>query len=256
VKPIAHGRLAAALAVALVFGTGAKAAEIKILSSNILRGVLQEVTPKFEQTTAHTLSITYEAPGQIEAGLVRGDPVDMVLLGAPGIEKFQKEGFTTADSRVDIASNRIGVAIRAGAPRPDIGTVEAFKHMLLAAKSIVYTDPATGGTSGIQFAKVIERLGIADEVKAKSILNDGSLSAELVARGDAEIAIQYISEIVPVKGVDLVGPLPEELQDVTVVAAAVTTKSAQPEAARALIDFLTSPAAAAAITARGMTPSR
>jgi molybdate transport system substrate-binding protein len=228
--------------------------EIRILSSNILRGVLQEITPQFERERACKLTIEYGPPGQIKAKLKCGDHADLVLLGAPGIEELQHEGLVLAESRVDIANNRIGVAVHAGAAKPDISSVEAVTRTLLAARSIVYTDPAVGGRSGIHFAKVLERLGIADQLKAKSILNDGSLSAKLVARGEAQIAIQFIGEIVPVKGVQLVGPLPEELQDVTVVAAAVTRNAAAPAAAKALIDFLKSPSATAAIKAGGMEP--
>ena len=228
--------------------------EIRILSSNILRGVLQEITPQFERERACKLTIEYGPPGQIKAKLKRGDHADLVLLGAPGIEGLQHEGLVLAESRVDIANNRIGVAVHAGAAKPDISSVEAVTRTLLAARSIVYTDAAVGGRSGIHFAKVLERLGIADQLKAKSILNDGSLSAKLVARGEAQIAIQFIGEIVPVKGVQLVGPLPEELQDVTVVAAAVTRNAAAPAAAKALVDFLKSPSATAAIKAGGMEP--
>jgi molybdate transport system substrate-binding protein len=228
--------------------------EIRILSSNILRGVLLEITPQFERETACKLTITYGPPGQIRAKLRSGDRADLVLLGAPGIKELQHEGLVVAESRIDIATNRIGVAVQAGAAKPDIGSVEAVKRLLLDARSIVYTDPAVGGRSGIHFAKVIDRLGIADQLRAKSILNDGSLSAELVARGEAEIAIQFISEIVPVQGVQLVGPLPEELQDITVVAGAITRNAENPVVAKALVDFLTSPSAIPSIKARGMEP--
>jgi molybdate transport system substrate-binding protein len=228
--------------------------EIRVLSSNILRGVLQEITPQFERETACKLTTVYGPPGQIKKSLMSGDQADLVLLGVPGIEDFEREGLIADGSRVDIATNRIGVAVRAGAAKPDIGSAEAVKRLLLDARSIVYTDPAVGGRSGIHFAKVIDRLGIADQLRAKSILNDGSLSAELVARGEADVAVQFISEIVPVQGVQLVGPLPEELQDVTVVAAAITKNAASPGAAKALVDFLKSASAAPAIKARGMEP--
>jgi len=185
---------------------------------------------------------------------MRGDQVDLVLLGAPGIEDLRREGLIAAGGCADIATNRIGVAVHARAAKPEIDSVEAVKRMLLAARSIVYTDPAVGGRSGIHFAKVIDRLGIADRLKDKSILNDGSLSAEVVARGEADVAIQFISEIVPVQGIQLVGPLPEELQDVTVVAAAITKDAANPALAKALINFLRSASVLPAIKARGMEP--
>ena len=228
--------------------------EIRVLSSNILRGVLQEVAPQFERETACKLTITYGPPGRIKTSLMRGDQVDLVLLGAPGIEDIRREGLIAAGGCTDIATNRIGVAVHARAAKPEIDSVEAVKRMLLAARSIVYTDPAVGGRSGIHFAKVIDRLGIADRLKDKSILNDGSLSAELVARGEADVAIQFISEIVPVQGIQLVGPLPEELQDVTVVAAAITKDAANPALAKALINFLRSASVLPAIKARGMEP--
>jgi molybdate transport system substrate-binding protein len=160
-------------------------------------------------------------------------------------------------SKLVLARVGIGVAVRAGATKPDISSVEAFKRALLAAKSIVYTDPAVGGTSGIHFAKVLDRLGIAQEIKAKSILNAQAAitpSAEIVARGEAELGIQLISEIVSVPGAELVGPLPAELQAMTVLSAGIVINAQEADAARALFKFLTSPAAASVIKAAGMEP--
>jgi molybdate transport system substrate-binding protein len=236
--------------------SGVRASEIRILSSNILRGVLQEIGAEFESAARRKLIVTYGPPAQIRASLLRGEPADVVLVGRPGIEALDEHGLIANGSRIDVATNRIGVAMRAGSPKPDIGSVEAFRRMLIAAKSIVYTDPAKGGTSGIQFARVLDRLGIAEQVRAKSILNDGSLSAELVARGEAEVAIQHVSEIVQVKGIELIGPLPEELQEITIVAAAIVKTADHPSDAKAFIDFLISPAVAKVIRARGMEPSR
>jgi molybdate transport system substrate-binding protein len=149
------------------------------------------------------------------------------------------------------------VALRAGSTKPDIGSIEAFKHALLAARSIVYTDPAVGGASGIHFEKVLDRLGIAKEIKAKSILNARAATtpnAEIVARGEAELGIQLISEIVFVPGAELLGPLPAELQAMNVIEAGIVTTASEPDAARVLFKFLTSPAAAAVIKTAGMEP--
>jgi molybdate transport system substrate-binding protein len=234
--------------------SGVHALEIRILSSNILRGVLQEVGTEFESASRHKLIVTYGPPAQIRASLLRSDPADVVLVGGPGIEALDKDGLIASGRTTEIATNRIGVAMRAGSPKPDIGSVEAFRRMLIAAKSIVYTDPAKGGTSGIQFAKVLDRLGIVEQVRAKSILNDGSLSGKLVACGDAEVAIQHVSEIVQVKGIELIGPLPEELQEITIVAGAIVKTAPNPAAAKAFIDFLISPAVAKVIRAKGMEP--
>src|SRR5262245_14185852 len=149
----------------------------------------------------------------------------------------------------------MGVAVRAGAPKPDISTPEALKRTLLAAKSIVYTDPALRSPSGVHFARVLERLGIAEEMKPKSKLHDGTtFNAELVARGEIEIAVQQISEILPVQGVELAGPLPGDLQLTTVYAAGIGTAAKEPAVAKEFIKFLLSPSAAAVINAKGMEP--
>jgi molybdate transport system substrate-binding protein len=142
--------------------------------------------------------------------------------------------------------------VREGAPRPDIATPEALKQTLLAAKSLVYVDPARGATSGIHFASVLQRLGIADTVKSKTILIPTGFAAEVVARGEAEIRVHQISEILPVKGVTLVGPLPRELQKVTIYSGGLAAKAAQPEAARAFLAFLTRPAFKPKLAAAGL----
>ena len=151
----------------------------------------------------------------------------------------------------------IGVAVRAGSEKPDIATVETLKRTLLAARSIVYTDPAVGGASGIHFEKILDRLGIAKEIKAKSILNAKAATtpnAEIVARGEAELGIQLISEIVSVPGAELLGPLPAELQAMTAISAGIVVTATDPDAARVLFKFLTSPAAATVIKTTGMEP--
>jgi len=160
-------------------------------------------------------------------------------------------------SRLVLARVGVGVAVRTGAPKSDIGSVEAFKRTLLAAKSIVYTDPVVGGASGIHFEKVLDRLGIAQEIKAKAILNARAAtlpSAEIVARGDAELGIQLISEIVSVPGAELLGPFPAELQAMTAVSAGLVVNAPEPNAAKALFQFLTTPAAATVIEVAGMEP--
>ena len=179
----------------------------------------------------------------------------MLVFPAPGLDDLVKQGKIVADSKVILARSGMGVAVRAGAPKPDISTPEALKRTLLAAKSIVYTDPALRSPSGVHFAKVLERLGIAEEMKAKSKLHNGTgFNAEFVARGEIEIAIQQISEIVPVQGVELVGPLPADLQLTTVYATAIGADAKEQAAAKEFVKLLTSPAAAAVIKATGMEP--
>jgi molybdate transport system substrate-binding protein len=170
------------------------------------------------------------------------------------MEDLRKQNKLAANSLVNVAGTPVAVAARAGAAKPDIGTIDAFKRTLLAAKSIVYADPAKGGVSGIVFARALERLGLAEEMKAKTILVPGAQAAELVARGEAELGVAQGSEIVPVAGAQLVGPLPGELASMTVFAAGVGTESKSPAAAKALIEFLTGPQAAATFKAKGFEP--
>ena len=246
--------LAIWFAIALL--NAADAAEIKLMSSGAMRVALVDLIPAFERATKHKVVATYGSPGAIRDRIFAGEAMDVLVFPGPGIDALAKQGKIVADSRVDLARSGMGVAVRAGAPRPDISTPEALRRTLLAAKSIVYTDPALGSPSGVHFAKVLERLGIAEEMKAKSRLHDGtSFNAELVARGEIELGVQQISEIVPVKGAELAGPLPADLQLTSVFAIGIGTAAKERAAARELIKFLMSPAAAAAIKATGMEPA-
>jgi molybdate transport system substrate-binding protein len=176
----------------------------------------------------------------------------VVVLTDVAIDQLEGQGLVVTGSRVDIARVGVGVAVREGAPRPDISTPEALKQTLLSAKSLVYVDPARGATSGVHFASVLQRLGIADAVKSKTILIPTGFAAEVVARGEAEICVHQISEILPVKGVTLVGPLPRELQKVTIYSGGLATKASAPEAARAFLAFLTRPAFKPKLAAAGL----
>jgi molybdate transport system substrate-binding protein len=178
-----------------------------------------------------------------------GETADLAIMGTTTLDELEKLGKIAAGSRRILSRCGVGVGVRAGAPKPDIGTVEAFKRMLLNAKSVAFTQ---NGASGIHFAGLIERLGIAAEVKAKAATRPGGLIAELVAAGEAEIAVQQIPEIMAVPGIELVGPLPRELQKVTVSGAGVFADSKQPEAARVLLEFLSTPAAARVMKAKGL----
>lgn len=184
--------------------------------------------------------------------------LDVAISSEANIGGLVQQGKIAPDSKLAIASVGVGVAVRAGSAKPDIASAETLKRALLAARSIVYTDPAFGGASGIHFEKVLDRLGIAKEIKAKSILNARAAttpSAEIVARGEAELGIQLISEIVSVPGAELLGPLPPELQTMTVISTGIVMTASEPDAARVLFKFLTSPAAAAVIKAAGMEPA-
>jgi molybdate transport system substrate-binding protein len=224
------------------------------MSSGGLKAVVGELAGPFAEATGDRLVPVFAAPALVKGRIEGGEAVDVVVLSAPMIDGLLKQGSLATGTRVELARSRMGLAVRAGAPKPDISTVEAFKRTLLDAKSLMYTDPKAGGASGVHFAKVIERLGIADAVNAKAKLNSGGFNAEFVARGEIELGIQQVSEIVPVKGAELAGIFPDELQQVTTFAAAVCTHAPQPEAAKGLLAFLKSHAAVRVIEANGMEP--
>jgi len=244
-------------AIALAAPTACDAAEIKVLTSRAMNHVLTELAGAFQRTSGHKITVILAPPNEIRRRIVDGEIVDVVMSGTATIDHLVQQGKIAPGDQLILARVGIGVAVRAGAAKPDISSVEAFSRTLLAAKSIVYTDPAVGGASGIHFEKVLDRLGIAKEIKAKSILNARAAttpSAEIVARGEAELGIQLISEIVSVPGAELLGPLPGELQAMNVILAGIVTTAREPDAARVLFKFLTSPAAAAVIKAAGMEP--
>src|SRR5262245_45833233 len=238
-------RVVAAMVAALIalMPGATNAAEMRLLITTAMKAAIDELGPAFEKTAGHKLTITYGPSGALAKRIAGGEGVDLVIL-AGGIDDLIKQGRIVADSRRDVARVRIGVAVRKGAPKPDIGTVESFKQTLLKAKSIAYVDPAAGGASGIYLAKMLERLGILKEVKVSAI----------VARGEAEIGLQQISEIMSVPGAELVGPLPDELQTVTIYTAGVPSAAKEVAGARALISFLTTPAAAAVYKTKGLDP--
>jgi molybdate transport system substrate-binding protein len=230
-------------------------AEIKLMSSGGLKSVIAALADAFERSSGRKLAPAFAAPGQIKARIEGGEPVDVAVLTAALIDYLVQQGRLDGASRVTLARSGLGLAVRAGAPRPDISSADAFRQTLLDARSIVCSDPKGGAASGLAFQKIIAELGIADQVMAKARLNVGSYNAEFVARGEAEIAIQQIGEILPVKGAELVGPLPPGVQVTTVFVGAVGAHSEQREAARELIAFLASPAAAPAIRQNGMEPA-
>ncbi len=227
------------LAVALWSGVQrAEAAELQVLSAGAMRSIVTELAAAFEKETGNTVKLTFATVGVIRAKLAEAAPADVVIMTDEAMKDMTRQGAVREGSWTAIGRTGIGVAVREGATRPDISSPEALKQTLLSAKSLVYVDPAQGGTSGIHFAGVLQRLGIADAVKPKTTLVPGGYPAELVAKGDVEMVVHQISEIIPVKGVTLVGPLPKELQKTTVYAAGLTVSSASKDAARAFVAFL------------------
>jgi molybdate transport system substrate-binding protein len=212
---------------------------------------LRELIPRFERATGHRVTVSND-PGKIMLERIRsGATADAVLTGSAVIDELAKEGLIEAGSRRELARCGAGVAVRAGLPKPDIGTVEAFRRALLDARSIAHT---TSGASGMHLMRVVERLGIAAEVRAKARTQPGGLVGEILARGEADLAVQQIPELLAVPGLDYVGPLPPELQIASTVAVAIFARAAQPQAARELVDFLATPAAARAYRASGLEP--
>jgi molybdate transport system substrate-binding protein len=230
----------------------AQAAEVKVLTTGAMKAVVLELVPQFEKETGHKVIIENDTAGGVTRRVEGGEAVDLVVNTPNGLTELATKGKVVATSRANVARVGIGVVVKEGAPVPDISSVEAFKRALLAAKSVAYIDPTSGGSSGIYLSGLFEKLGIAAEIKPKAKLKQGGYVAELIANGEAELGLHQISEILPVKGVKLVGPLPAEVQNYTSYAAAVTTSAKQPDAAQALIKLLTGPAADSVLKARGM----
>ena len=237
--------------VMIAVTSAAHAVEIKLVSAGAVSSVVSKLAESFAQESGHSVKSTYGPMGVVRQKLA-SEPADVVIASDTVLEDFIKQGAVVAGTRVDLARAGVGVGVREGAPKPDISTPDAFKNTLLAAKSLVYVDPAQGATSGIHFASVLQRLGIADQVKGKTILWPGGYAAEAVAKGDAEIVVHQISEIMPVKGVTLIGPLPKDLQKITIYAGGVATKSTVPDAAKTFIHYLTRPASKEKFAAAGL----
>jgi molybdate transport system substrate-binding protein len=239
---------------ALVFLHAAAAAEVKVLTAGAMKEVILALVPDFERATGHKVMLDNDTAGALLHRIEGGEAVDFAVITAPVIDALIGKR-KLAPARTDLANVGIGVAVKEGAPLPDISSVDAFKRLLLAAKSIAQVDPASGGTSGIYLAGLYERLGIADQIKPKLVFVHGGSSAPLVAKGEAEIAIQQISEIIAVPGVAFAGPLPKEIQNITTYSAALGAHAKTPEAANALIARLRSAQAAAQLRSSGMEPA-
>ena len=242
----------------LVVGNAAEAAELKVLSGLPMKAVMEDLGPKFERATGHKLALTFATVGGVVKSVQEGETADVVILRQT-IDSFVKDGKAAADNVTVIARSGIGVAVRKGAPKPDISSPEALKRTLLAAKSITYGNPADGGASGIDLAKVFDRLGIANEMKPKTVFppspGGGLAVGGLVAKGEAEIGMHQIQDLIQVAGIDIVGPLPGDLQATIVFAAAVMADARDAEVSKRLVDFLRTPEAAAVIKAKGMEPA-
>lgn len=232
--------------------------DIKVLSTTAMKTVFEELSPQFERTTGNRLDVSLGPSSQLEVRLAEGEAADVAILTAAGANSMIAQNRIVDDSLIDIASSALGVAVRKGAPKPDISSVDAFKRALLAAKSIAVSKPVGGGQSGVHMKKVFEQLGIAEAMSAKAKYGVGGptgLVGLIVRNGEAEIGMQQIAELMGVSGIDLVGPLPAELQSVTPFVAGIPTAAHHPDAGKSVIEFLRTPAARSVIKAKGLEPA-
>jgi molybdate transport system substrate-binding protein len=260
-KTIPGRRFAAAAALALLSAllTAAtiRADEIKVVTSGGFTAAYLELVPQYEAATHNKLTTEFgpsmgTTHNAIPIRLERGEAIDVVIMAAPALDDLIKQGKVRAGSRVDLVRSLIGMAVKAGDARPDISTVDALKRTLLAAKSIAYSDSASGVYLSTE---LFPKLGIAEQIKGKSKKIEADPVGGVVATGEFEIGFQQISELRPVKGIDIVGPLPPGAQRVTVFAAGIPATATHPEAAKALIEWFASPVAYAAIKKSGLEPA-
>jgi molybdate transport system substrate-binding protein len=234
-----------------IFSAAANAAEIRVLSTQATEEAYRELVPQFEKASGHKVATVFTGTLDANKRLAAGESYDLLIMSAPSIDEHIKGGKVAAGSRVDLAKSGVGVAVKAGAPKPDISTTEALKKTLLAAKSIGYST----GPSGVYMIGLFQRLGVADEIKPKlKQTPTGVFVGSIIASGEAEIGFQQVSELSHFAGVDYIGPLPADIQQFTMFASGIMARAKEADAAKALVKFLTSPDAAPAFKKRGMEP--
>ena len=244
--------ISAALLIASVLGPPAAAADLKVLTTGAFKPVVSALVADYERQSGDKISVANDTAGALVRRIDGGETFDVLVLTPAALSELEKKGKVAAGSVANLARVAIGVAVKTGAPKPDIGTVEAFKQALLKARSVAYIDPAAGGSSGIYLDKLFQRLGIADAIRPKAVLVPGGLVAERVVNGEAEIGVHQISEILAVKGATLVGPLPAEIQNYTVYAGGLSATTRHPDNARKLLAVFSSDAARRVLKERGM----
>ena len=230
--------------------------QVKVFSTIAVQSALEALVPQFEKAKDCRLDIAWNTAPALVKRLQGGETADVLILNRAGMDTMMREGRVRAGSEVTLASSATALAVKSGASRPDISTQEALKRTLLAARTISYSDPAAGGASGIYFAKLVERLGIATEINAKTRYPPpAGLCGDLLVSGEVELAVQQKPELLQVPGIESLGLLPGELHMVTVFVACVEKSSAEAATGKALIDLLRSPEAAAVFRARGLDPA-
>jgi molybdate transport system substrate-binding protein len=249
--------IAATMALGLVLfgissGTLARAADIKLLCAVALHPAIDVLIPDFEQSSGHKVTVAYGNAGAIADRFQKGEAADLMINAAPLMDQLREQGKVAAGDRIIIAKVGVSAFVRKGAAKPDISSADAFKRSMLAARSIIYPDPAGGGASGIYMASLLERLGIGAEMKSKTRLSPSAkVLYASVASGDVEIGFNQISEVLAQPSVEIVGPLPAAIQNYTQFSPGIITSSNQADVATALVTFLTTPAAKAVLKAKG-----
>jgi molybdate transport system substrate-binding protein len=249
-------RLAAIAVFLLAQAALASAAEIKVFSTVGVKSVLEDLVPKFEKATGHKLAITWSTASLLAKRVQAGEQADALILIKGNLETLQKEGKIMPGTDVIFSKSIFAVGVKAGAPKPDISTPDALKQALLASKAVSYTDPATGGASGVYTAKQIAKLGITEQMKGKTKHPaSGGFSGSLLVDGQADIAINSKPELLSVPGVEVIGPLPGDMAYTVIYAAGVQSGAAQADAAKALVKYLMSPEAQDVFKAKGFDPA-
>lgn len=244
------------LSAAILLSTATQAAEIHVMISGGMTAAFKSLVPEFERRSGHKVDIAYgpsmgTTANAIPVRLERGEPADVLIMVGYALSDLTTKGKVMPDSLVELANSPIGVAVKSGTPHPDISNADAVKRMLIAAKTIAYSDSASGVYVSTE---MFDKLGIREEMKGKARMIPATPVGEIVAQGEAEIGFQQISELKPVKGIDIVGPLPVGLQKITVFSAGIATNAREPEAGKALIKFLSSPDARKTIVESGLDP--
>ncbi len=241
-------------AVAVLCASPSEAAELKLLTAGAFKSTVVALLPEYEKASGNKVTVDNDTVGALVKRIASGETFDVVVMTPEAVDKLAGEGKVMPGSRVNLARVGVGVMVKEGAAKPDISTVDAFKKAVLDAKSISFIDPASGGSSGIYVEKLLERLGISDQVKPKEKLKQGGYVADYIESGQAELGIHQISEILPHAGVTLVGPLPKEIQNYTVYAAGIGAGTKNADAAKALIASLNGPSAQTLFKTKGMEP--
>jgi molybdate transport system substrate-binding protein len=241
--------LAAAAACGLLLSNGAQAAEVKVLASGAVKEAALELFPQFEKTSGHKVAVTWAGTVDIKKKIAAGEVFDLVIVAGPELDAFVKEGKIAAASKVDIVRSSVGVAVKPGTPKPDLSSGDGLKAALLAAKSVGYST----GPSGVYMQSLFEKMGIADQIKAKAKqTGPGVPVASIIRGGEAEIGFQQVSELIHEPGIDFLGPIPADVQKITTFSSGVPTAAKAQTEARLLQKYLTAPAAAPIIKKHGL----